>query len=195
MTDTQQTRAPRADAQRSIAAILSAAEICLTRNAEASVAEIAREAGVGRVTVYGHFPSRADLVGAVFAQVLADADEALATVDLDGEPLDALRRLIGASWQVVHRFQAVLAAAERELSGEQVREHHERHLARLTEVLDRGRSAGVVRDDLPTTWLVTVGMTLMHAAAAEVAAGRLSADDAERAVVATVLSALGSTAA
>ena len=72
----------RADAQRNIAAILTAAAECLGRDPSASTSEIAKAAGVGRVTLYGHFPSRAELVDAVFVQAIATGEETLGQVDL-----------------------------------------------------------------------------------------------------------------
>jgi AcrR family transcriptional regulator len=182
-------RAARADARRNIAAILDAAEDCLVRNPEATVAEIAKAAGVGRVTLYGHFPTRADLVEAVFRRVTERADEALDSTDTSGDPVAAVSRLAAASWQIVHRFRAILAAAERELPADRIRAHHDRHLARLTALIERGRHEGVFRTDLSVHWLVTVAYTLMHAAAAETSSGHVDAAGAERAVIATVLSA------
>ncbi len=182
-------RAPRADARRNIAAILDAAKDCLVRDPDATVAEIAKQAGVGRVTLYGHFPTRADLVDAVFMRVSAEADEILGALDTGGDPVAALTRLVGSTWQVVQSSRAVLAAAERELSAERVCGHHDSHLARMTALIRRGRSAGVFRTDLPEHWLVTTAYTLMHAAADETTAGRLDAGDAGEAVIATLTAA------
>ncbi len=58
-------RAQRADARRNIAAILDAATDCLARDPDMSIAGIAAAAGVGRITLYGHFKTRAALVNAV----------------------------------------------------------------------------------------------------------------------------------
>jgi TetR/AcrR family transcriptional repressor of mexCD-oprJ operon len=182
-------RAPRADARRNAAAILDAAQRCLVRDPDATVAEIARAAGVGRVTLYGHFATRADLVDAVFQQVTSDADAVLDAVDTGGDPVAALARLTAASWQVVHRHRALLAAAERELPPERIRGHHDRHLDRLAALVHRGRRAGVFRTDLPERWLVTTAYSVMHAAADDRSAGRLDEADAERAVVRTLLAA------
>ncbi len=182
------TRAPRADARRNIAAILAAGEECLVRNPEASMSEIARTAGVGRVTLYGHFPSRAELVDGVFARVLEGTEQTLAVVDTSGDPAAALRRLVDSSWRIVHQFRAVLVAAQRELPADQIRRHHRTHLDRFERLLDRGQRSGVFRQDLPADWLVTVCMTLMHTAAEEVLAGTRGEDDAGAAVVETVLS-------
>jgi AcrR family transcriptional regulator len=182
-------RAPRADARRNVAAILDSATECLIRDPEATVAEIAKQAGVGRVTLYGHFPTRADLVDAVFARVSAEAEEILAGVDTGGDPVAALTRLVSSTWRVVHSTGAVLAAAERELPAERIRGHHDSHLARMTALIRRGRSAGVFRTDLPEQWLVTTGYTLMHAAADETMAGRIDADSAGNALIATLIAA------
>ena len=55
----------RADARRNVAAILDAATECLARDPEVSIADIATAAGVGRITLYGHFKTRAELIDAV----------------------------------------------------------------------------------------------------------------------------------
>jgi hypothetical protein len=47
----------------------------------------------------------------------------------------------------------------------------------------------VFRSDLPTSWLVGTLHRVMHGAADEIEAGRLSADDAARAIAATALAA------
>jgi TetR/AcrR family transcriptional regulator, mexCD-oprJ operon repressor len=183
-------RSPRADARRNIEAILDAARRCLASDPNATVAQIAEHAGVGRVTLYGHFPTRADLVDAVFRRVSEDADAALEGIDTSGDAVEALTRLVAATWQLVHPTSAVLTAAERELPPERLRGHHDAHLARVQSLVSRGRRDGVFRTDLPEGWLVTTAYAVMHAAAAETQAGRLDADTAGQAVVKTLVAAL-----
>jgi AcrR family transcriptional regulator len=190
MADRATPRAPRADAQRNVAAILAAAQDCLAEDPDATMSRIAEVAGVGRVTLYGHFRARAELVDAVFRTVTEQSNAILARVDTGGEPVAALVRLIRASWQVVHRFRSVLAAAEAELPAHRIREHHDEHLARVTQLIRRGQRSGALRTDLPASWLVTVAYSLMHAAADECTAGKQTAAEGEQAVVATLLAAL-----
>jgi AcrR family transcriptional regulator len=180
----------RADARRNIRSILDAAQSCLVRDADASVADIAKAAGVGRVTLYGHFRTRADLIDAVLTRTMEQADAALDATDTTGDPRQALTRLVGASWQIVHQFRSVLQAAHRELPAERIRAVHDRVLRRVQTIIDRGQSAGAFRDDLPKRWLVTTVFSLMHAAAEDSAAGRLDAEDAAQIVSATLLAAL-----
>jgi TetR/AcrR family transcriptional repressor of mexCD-oprJ operon len=180
----------RADAKRNVAAILTAAAECLAKNPDTSVAEIAAAAGVGRMTLYGHFKTRADLLDAVLTRVIAAADETLGAVDVAGDPRDALARLVAASWLVVDRLRHVLEAAQRELPAERVLEAHDRVLGRVQALIERGQAAGAFRADLPLPWLVSLAVNVMHAAAAEVTAGRLAAGQAPSVVAGTLLAAL-----
>ena len=184
-----QTQTRRADAQRSIAAILAAATESLSRNPDASVSEIAKAAGVGRVTVYGHFPNRADLLDAVFARAIEDGDHALEAVDLTGDPRQALARLIDSSWHLVDRFRSLLVAAQSALPPGRIRALHAEPMERVERLVERGQAEGVFRTDLSTSWLVGTMHSVMHNAADEINAGRLTADKASGYITATLLAA------
>lgn len=183
------TPARRADARRNIAAILDAALDSLSRDPQASIADIAAAAGVGRITLYGHFPSRPELIDATFGYAVEAAGQVLDAIDLSGDPRQALARLIASSWLIVDRYRGALAAAERELGPERIRAHHGQPMARVETLLERGRQAGVFRTDLPTTWLVALFYTVMHGAAAEITADRLAPADAPRVITASLLAA------
>ncbi|MET7281563.1 TetR/AcrR family transcriptional regulator [Kribbella sp. NPDC005582] len=183
------TTGKRADAQRNIAAILGAATECLSRDPAASTSEIAKAAGVGRVTLYGHFPSRAELVDAVFVHAIEVGEESLSQVDLTGDPREALARLVESSWHLVDRYAALLVAAQETLPSGRVRELHADPMARVEKLLERGRSEGVFRSDLPVSWLVSVMHNVMHGAAGEIQAGRLSSGKAAGYITATLLAA------
>jgi TetR/AcrR family transcriptional repressor of mexCD-oprJ operon len=185
----ERERRQRADARRNVAAILDAALACLARDPDASVGDIATAAGVGRVTLYGHFPTRADLIDAVFARTVADADEALKAVDLTGDPRAALARLVASSWQIVNRHRALLRAAQRTVGQDRIRAHHEAPLRRVEALIRRGRREGAFRTDQPTSWLVATFFNVLHGAADEISAGRLDERAADRSIVATLLAA------
>jgi TetR/AcrR family transcriptional regulator, mexCD-oprJ operon repressor len=189
-TEPASPRPRRADARRNIAAILDAAIACLADNPEASMAEIAATAGVGRVTLYGHFKTRAELIESVVELTTAQAHDILDAVDTSGDPHAALARLIAASWLIVNQFRFVLAAAQRELPGERIRRAHDDVLGRVQLLIERGQHAGAFRTDLPTTWLTGLSMSVMHGAASDVSAGRLTAAQAPSIITATMLAAL-----
>ncbi|MGZ3100656.1 TetR/AcrR family transcriptional regulator [Streptomyces sp. H72] len=183
------TAAKRADALRSIDAIVQAAAECLGRNPEASLSEIARAAGVGRVTLYAHFNSRAEVVDAAMSRAIDRGNEVLDAIDLTGDPLLALARYIEAGWHLVDQARALLAAAQRELSAGRIRELHAGPAARVETLVARGRAKGAFRTDLPIAWMVNVLHTVMHSAAEEIRAGRLTSEHAADHITATVLAA------
>jgi AcrR family transcriptional regulator len=183
-------RARRADARRNIEAILDAAIACLADDPEASMAEIAARAGVGRVTLYGHFKTRAELIEAVLARTTAQAHETLDAVDVSGDIYAVVARLIAASWLIVNQFRFVLTAAQRELPAECIRGAHDGVLGPVQALIERGQRAGAFRTDLPLTWLTSLSMNVMHGAASDVSAGRLTAADAPSVITATMLAAL-----
>ncbi|MCK2219009.1 TetR/AcrR family transcriptional regulator [Actinomadura sp. ATCC 31491] len=185
--------ARRADAERNVAAILEAATRLLSADPSASVADVAKAAGVGRVTLYGHFPSREALVDAVMRHAVGLADAVLDDPALDRLPApEALARLLRSSWEVLDRHRRLFVAADRVMATERIREHHERPLRRVERLIERGRRDGDFRTDLPLPWLVTTFFSIIHSAAQERAAGRLAPEDVERVLVATMTSLLTS---
>lgn len=179
----------RADAMRNITAILDAAAECLSRNPDASMTEISAAAGVGRVTVYAHFTGRAELVDAVASRAVAEGHAALEALDLSGDPRDGLVQLIRQSWLSIVQIGSLMTAAASVLTPERLLQLHRDPALRVEQLIERGRTVGVFRTDLPTTWLVGTMHRVMHGAAADVDAGRLKADAAADTIAATMLAA------
>ena len=91
----QKSRAVRADAQRSIDALLLAAKaVFATSGVDAPVREIAERAGVGIGTLYRNFPQRVDLVAAVFRREIDACADAAPQLAAAYEPVEALERWI-----------------------------------------------------------------------------------------------------
>jgi len=93
------TAAPRkrADARRNEATLLdAAAALFVESGVNAPVRDIAAKAGVGVGTIYRHFPTRADLIVAVYRhQVEACAEAGPALLAGSDRPYQALARWIG----------------------------------------------------------------------------------------------------
>jgi TetR/AcrR family transcriptional repressor of mexCD-oprJ operon len=182
--------ARRADARRNIEKILDAAVACLSRDPDASVGEIAQAAGVGRVTVYGHFGSREALIEAALTRLLDEGEQLLAAIDLSGDPREALRALIESGWLLTAQAGAVLDAALGTLPPGRIQELHAKPARRIEELIRRGQSEGVFRADLPASWLASSLHHIMKGAVVDVGEGRLDSADAPRFISEIVLGGL-----
>jgi TetR/AcrR family transcriptional repressor of mexCD-oprJ operon len=181
----------RADAERSIARILDAAVDALAGDPDASMAEIARRAGVVRATIYVHFPARETLLDAVTHRAIAEVAEVIEAAEPHrGDPADALARVVAASWRRLGRYHALVAINTQQHGHDALRQRHASVLAVLEPLIERGQADGSFRADVPVAWHLSMVMALIHAASGELGARRVSDTDAERALVATVLGAV-----
>ena len=92
----QASQPKRADAQRNKQTLLeAAADLFVSSGVEVSVRDIAAKAGVGTGTIYRHFPTRADLIIAVYRyQVEACAEAGGALLIGSASPYAALEQWI-----------------------------------------------------------------------------------------------------
>jgi AcrR family transcriptional regulator len=145
-------RSKRADARRNEKALLeAAAAVFVTSGVEAPVRDIAAEAGVGVGTIYRHFPTRADLIIAVYRhQVEACAEAGPALLATSATPHAALTRWINLFVDFLvtkHGLAAVLQSDNADFDT-----LHAYFLDRLvpvcTELLDAAAGAGEIRSDV-----------------------------------------------
>ncbi|MBB4914847.1 TetR/AcrR family transcriptional regulator [Streptosporangium saharense] len=154
-------RPKRADARRNHDRILAAAQVAVARDgADASLEEIARQAGVGSATLHRHFPSRLALLEAVFldrVETLCSQARELAADPDPGAALVTWLRAIGAYAANVRGLAASLLRSACEL------DHAERSVTchgkvsdAGEELLSRARQAGAVRPDVSVGDLLTL---------------------------------------
>jgi AcrR family transcriptional regulator len=142
-------RQPRKDALRNRERVLDAATELVRRNGEkVPIARIAAHAGVGVGTVYRHFATREDLLGAlVYRSFGLAVDNARAAAAHPGSALEGVRAFFLATLRDRERFvlplhggPAIFTPATRERQG-QVR-------TVLRGLIERGQAAGELRADL-----------------------------------------------
>ncbi|MGW8779193.1 TetR/AcrR family transcriptional regulator [Streptomyces sp. NPDC055796] len=142
----------RKDARRNQQTLLdAAAAVFVTSGVEAPVRDIAAEAGVGMGTIYRHFPTRADLVIAVYRhQVEACAEAGPALLAAGPTPYAALGRWVGLFVDFLVTKHGLAAAMQADNAGFETL--HAYFLDRLvpvcTELLDAAAAAGEIRSDL-----------------------------------------------
>lgn len=148
----QAARSKRADARRNKEALLgAAAEVFVTSGVEAPVRDIAARAGVGLGTIYRHFPTRADLIIAVYRhQVEACAEAGPALLESSPTPYAALREWINLFVDFLTTKHGLAAVLHSDNAGFDAL--HSYFLDRLvpvcTQLLDAAAESGEIRSGL-----------------------------------------------
>jgi AcrR family transcriptional regulator len=175
-------------AERNLGAILDAAERVLQHGEQQSVSAVAAEAGVSRPTIYAHFPDLERLLEVLVDRTVRRTMAAIDSAEPDrGPAVDALRRLLAASWEELGRHEDIARAAAANLSPDAMRRAHYSARAVIGQLIERGRREGAFRTDVPAGWLVTSCLALIHAAAEAVRAGELNSKAALDVLCVTVL--------
>ncbi|WP_007512986.1 MULTISPECIES: TetR/AcrR family transcriptional regulator [Pseudofrankia] len=144
-------RPKRADARRNKETLLdAAAAIFVAAGVEAPIRDIAARAGVGTATIYRHFPTRADLIVAVYRhQVEALAEAGPALLATSATPYAALGRWIDLFVDFVVTKQGLASVLQ---SDDPCFDPlHSYFLDRLvpvcTQLLDAAANSGEIRSD------------------------------------------------
>jgi AcrR family transcriptional regulator len=191
-------RALRTDARRNRRVLLDAArEVMAEQGLSAPLDDVARAAGVGNATLYRHFPSRCDLVTAVFSEQMIEYADAAHAGATDPDPWAALCTYLGVvcALQTQNRGFAdlltstTLTDADPTLS--RLRRAAHRDVALM---IDRAQSTGQLRadataEDIAIILIATAGVVARTARTA------LDAPGAAARLVALILDGMQATAA
>lgn len=160
-------RPHRADARRNFDALLAAARAAFNRDGiDVPLEDIARQAGVGIATLYRNFPTRSDLVEAVYVSEIEELLQAAREAH-EREPWDALE-----TW--LRRFSGYVATKLAMLQGlnkdsEMFRACRAAMYDAASPLFERAQAAGEVRPDasLDDAMRLVSGVTASHYETAE----------------------------
>jgi AcrR family transcriptional regulator len=144
-------RKPRADAQRNRERILDVAKEAFARHgANTSLDDIAKQVGVGPGTLYRHFPTREELLQAVYRAELEKLAEAEQKFSQTMAPTDALRAWLLLFVDAIAAKQ-LIAPALNTLLGDPKKvfetSYAKMHQA-IGALVKRGVASGDIRSDL-----------------------------------------------
>ncbi|GAA3789774.1 TetR/AcrR family transcriptional regulator [Amycolatopsis tucumanensis] len=130
--------------------ILDVALQVLGDNPDAGMGDIASAAGVVRRTVYGHFPSRLDLIRTLAERAVAEMTAVLSEVDAAHAEADATwAEFVARIWPVAHRYRVLLALRRGEY-GEAIHGLLGPLDELLADLVKRGQDSDVFAQHLPT---------------------------------------------
>lgn len=159
-------RKPRADAQRNRERILEAAKEAFGRfGAEASLDDIARQAGVGAGTLYRHFSSREELLKGVYRTEIERLAAAERTLAEKLSPVEALRSWLLLFVEAIAAKQVIAPALA--LIGDPKKvfeDSHTRMWEAIRALAGRAVRSGDIRSDLDPTDLLRALIGVAHMA-------------------------------
>jgi len=169
MTGAQQHRS---DAERNHRLVIEAGIELLTVDPEASVQDVADASGVGRTTVYRHFPNRESLLEAVIAALVERARAEIAAAVAGDDPEAAIRNLGAASIGLALRYGRLFRS--RDGASKTYERFKDDETSPTRRFLEAARERGAIRTDLPVAWLRSVLQAVTFAALGEIESGQAS---------------------
>jgi AcrR family transcriptional regulator len=172
-------------------AIIDAAIEVLARNPGASLDEVVARSGVGRTTLFRHFPQRADLVRAAGLTALDAVEQGLADAELgSGTALDRLLRLfeVLVPRGVAVHFVFVTAEILDDAAIVEATGRLDRYIVPVVEAAVRD---GGFESTMPEAWIHDVFDALLYCSWLAVAKGRVAPREAPRLLLRTFLHGLG----
>lgn len=164
--------------------ILDVALETLGRDPDAGMAEVAAAAAVVRRTVYGYFPTRADLVRTLARQAVDEMSAVLAEVDASaGSPDVAWVDFVSRLWPLAHRYRVLIALRRGEF-GHEIHALLEPVDASLAALVLRGQDDGSFSRHLPSRVLSQIAFSSVFSVA------DAGLDDARAGVAAAVVTSL-----
>ncbi|WP_285106404.1 TetR/AcrR family transcriptional regulator [Promicromonospora sp. MEB111] len=149
-------RAERSDAVRNRGKLLeAAAEVFAERGTEASIAEIAERAGVGKGTVFRHFATKEDLLASIVIDLVDGLAGTARRLAQDDDASSSLYDFMATGVELLVRDRAFCeVVGEPSLADDRLRSAIARLVDQVQVLVSRAVEQGVIRPDLTGTDVV-----------------------------------------
>lgn len=161
----------------------AAAAVLAERGEAASMADIAKAAGIGRATVYRYFPTRDALLDALCQAGAVELSRLLEEAELDRVPIrDGIARVARAVVGLANKYVAFMPNGPLSSIGQEVMARNncdlDQLMAPVHEFLCRGIAEGALRDDLSAETLWSMLGSLLDVACVRVRGGHIGVEQA-----------------
>ena len=160
-------RGMRADARRNVERLLEAARLAIARDGpDASLDDIARDAGVGSGTLYRHFPTRVALLEAVYREEVERlCQEGDRLIDSDTEPGEALSEWLRAYVSFGAMKRGLMGPLTTTLGQESGLFVSCKTLVQATggRLVERAQANGSIRSDVQVSDVLRLASVIAHA--------------------------------
>jgi AcrR family transcriptional regulator len=141
----------RADAARNLELILEAAEDAFAEHGnEASVADIAKRAGVGQATIFRRFATKDDLIAAVFVRKISQVAEVAESAARKRSAWDGLRAFMTYVTELQVKDQGFFQGYAERIMAEnpELREQKQTVGEQIESLVERAKAEGSLREDI-----------------------------------------------
>lgn len=174
--------------QKSQRALLDASFRVLLHNPHASLSEIAVQAGVGRATLYRHFPTRELLLKAIAVESLRLVQSAMApSITAKSHGLKAIKELVKALLPLAERFhflQMIWTIIELD---KDVIELYQHQMNTINGWIVQGQREGELNPNITPDWIVSVLDSMLYSAAWMLENNMMSIEQIEQQLIQTLL--------
>ncbi len=179
--------------QKSNRALLDASFQVLLKNPHASLSEVAKQAEVGRATLYRHFPTRENLIKAIAIeslQLIKNSMTPIVTSDLQGKA--AIHRMVKVLLPIADRFHFLQMIWTLVEFDQQVWRLYEEQMATIKCWILQGQRQGVLNPDLAADWIVSVLDSMLYSASWIIANNMMETTQIEQQLLQTLFEGIQS---
>jgi AcrR family transcriptional regulator len=151
--------------EKSRRALLATGIKLLLNRPNASLSEIADQAGVGRTTLYRQFSSREQLIQSIARRCLDELDQATAQIEPQARsyreaiemvfhlvmPLSDRLRFLAAFWEIAEQDKNIV-------------ERNDHYIKEMSELIDGAKQEGSIDSSYPTSWITDLIDSFLYSA-------------------------------
>ncbi len=143
--------------QKSQAMILAAGMVLLSKNSEATLSDIAREAGVGRTTLYRLYDTKEQLIKAIAIHCLEVFDAATEHVESEAKSaLHAFHLMFRAIFPLSAEMEFLMKLGNLEEDDPELVAIYRKQKEEIAQLVESAKAEGSLSKDRPTPWIVNL---------------------------------------